>query len=141
MSEAIQVSAAIIFRDDHRFLIARKKTGKPLAGYWEFPGGKIEPNESPEKSICREIKEELNIHISNIQFYFNYHYVAENADILFFFYLCTVEHLSAITLLDHDDTAWVIAEELKQYNIAPADQIAVEMILNKGFGDYCTTNF
>ena len=55
------VGAAIIEKD--RCLVARRGPGMALAGYWEFPGGKVEPGESPEVALVREIREEMGIGI------------------------------------------------------------------------------
>ena len=59
----IDVAAAVILRPDGSFLMARRPPGKLYAGYWEFPGGKIEPGEAPEAAIARELHEELGITI------------------------------------------------------------------------------
>ena len=56
----IDVTAAIIQREG-LILAARRKQGSHMAGYWEFPGGKIEPGETPEECLQRELKEELSI--------------------------------------------------------------------------------
>ena len=55
------VAACALVNRDQRLLIAQRPAGKPLAGLWEFPGGKIEPGESPEQTIVRELQEELAI--------------------------------------------------------------------------------
>ena len=55
------VAVAIITRPDGCFLLARRPEGKPYAGYWEFPGGKVEPNERVADALARELKEELGI--------------------------------------------------------------------------------
>ena len=54
------VTAAIILRDD-RVLLARRSSGQKLAGFWEFPGGKVEAGETPESCLARELEEELGI--------------------------------------------------------------------------------
>jgi 8-oxo-dGTP diphosphatase len=59
----IDVAAAVILRPDGSFLMARRPPGKLYAGYWEFPGGKIESGEAPAAAIARELKEELGIDI------------------------------------------------------------------------------
>lgn len=65
MSDAItDVAVAIILRPDHSFLLARRPEGKPYAGYWEFPGGKVEPGESVRAALDREIHEELGLRIT-----------------------------------------------------------------------------
>ncbi|HET7362297.1 MAG TPA: Nudix family hydrolase [Burkholderiales bacterium] len=57
----IDVAAAVIQRADRRVLLAQRPPGKVYAGYWEFPGGKIEPGEPPERALARELREELGI--------------------------------------------------------------------------------
>jgi 8-oxo-dGTP diphosphatase len=58
---ALEVAAAVIQRADGAFLLARRPAGKAYAGYWEFPGGKIEPGEAAERALARELREELGI--------------------------------------------------------------------------------
>lgn len=58
---AVEVAAAVIQRADGAFLLARRPAGKPYAGYWEFPGGKIEPGEPAPAALARELREELGI--------------------------------------------------------------------------------
>ena len=57
----IEVVAAVIQRDE-KYMIARRGPGKHLAGYWEFPGGKVEHGEAPEESLQREMQEEFSVH-------------------------------------------------------------------------------
>jgi 8-oxo-dGTP diphosphatase len=58
---ALEVAAAVIQRADGAFLLARRPPGKVYAGYWEFPGGKVEPGEPAERALARELREELGI--------------------------------------------------------------------------------
>ena len=58
------VAVAIITKPDGSFLLAQRPAGKPYAGYWEFPGGKVEPNETVHAALLREIKEELGLAIT-----------------------------------------------------------------------------
>ena len=60
MSNIITVVGAVFASDDH-VLAFRRKPGKSAGGKWEFPGGKVEPNESPQDALQRELKEELNV--------------------------------------------------------------------------------
>lgn len=55
------VVAAVVIRADGRALVQRRPAGKPLAGLWEFPGGRVEPGETPEAALARELAEELGI--------------------------------------------------------------------------------
>lgn len=59
----VDVAVAVIVQPDGKFLLARRPPGKPYAGYWEFPGGKVEPGERVEDALKREILEELGVHV------------------------------------------------------------------------------
>jgi 8-oxo-dGTP diphosphatase len=61
MTSIVRVAAAVILRGDGRVLLAQRPEGKPYAGYWEFPGGKLEPGETPRHALDRELHEELGI--------------------------------------------------------------------------------
>ena len=61
MSEVVRVAAAVILRRDGAVLLAQRPPGKAYAGYWEFPGGKLEPGETPAHALARELREELGI--------------------------------------------------------------------------------
>ena len=57
----VEVAAAVLQKEDGRFLLAQRPADKVYAGYWEFPGGKIESGESPAAALARELHEELAI--------------------------------------------------------------------------------
>ena len=59
----VRVAAAVLLRDDGQVLLAQRPEGKPYAGYWEFPGGKLEPGEAPRHALDRELHEELGIDV------------------------------------------------------------------------------
>lgn len=61
--QPIDVAVGVLIRADGRFLLAQRPAGKPMAGYWEFPGGKLEANESVFDALVREFAEELGLHI------------------------------------------------------------------------------
>ncbi|HEY9521234.1 MAG TPA: (deoxy)nucleoside triphosphate pyrophosphohydrolase, partial [Methyloceanibacter sp.] len=60
----VLVAACVLLDGDGRILIAKRPEGRPLAGFWEFPGGKVEFGESPEHALMRELGEELGIEIA-----------------------------------------------------------------------------
>src|ERR1700674_122193 len=62
--DAIDVAAAVILRPDGSFLLAQRPPGKPYPGYWEFPGGKVEPGEPVSSALARELGEELGIEVA-----------------------------------------------------------------------------
>jgi len=61
MSKVIRVAVAILQKSDGQVLLASRPQGKVWAGWWEFPGGKIEENETPEMALARELQEELDV--------------------------------------------------------------------------------
>ena len=63
-TDMLLVSAVALIDRDGRVLMAQRPEGKPMAGLWEFPGGKIEPGETPETALIRELDEELGINIA-----------------------------------------------------------------------------
>ncbi len=123
----IEVVCGIIYKEDKVFL-ARKKTGKALAGFWEFPGGKIEKHESPKEALERELHEELGMIVS-IQSYLgsNQHQYASNT-IKLMAYTCLFID-ATLNLIDHDLYEWVAPSDLINYEIAPADLPLIKLIV------------
>ncbi|WP_053976633.1 8-oxo-dGTP diphosphatase MutT [Mangrovimonas xylaniphaga] len=124
----LKVAAGILI-DQQNIFIARRAPGKDLAGYWEFPGGKIEANETPEAALIREFREEFQVEIKVLSpFRQNEHSYASKT-ILLDSYLA--EHVSGkFQLRDHDQLAWVALPELSNYQMAPADVPIVEKLLH-----------
>ena len=114
------VTAAVIFNGD-RVLITRRPDDKRHPGFWEFPGGKIDPGESPEAALCREIREELGAEIT----------VEEIFEVVFFRYdwgpvLILAYRCQLLTNTIHDigvaEHRWVRPKELADFSILPADR-------------------
>ena len=124
----IDVAAAVIFSDNKVFL-ARRAEGQRLAGFWEFPGGKIEQGESGAEAIAREIKEELGIdvQVGGLIGQCVHHYEAWSIRLIL--YECDWVSGRLVPKV-HDDTAWVSADELPSYSLAPADQYFTEAVRN-----------
>ena len=124
----IEVVAAVIHNNEGKILIAQRNFKKSQGGLWEFPGGKIEPNETKEEAIVREIKEEMDIDIEAKMFIeqkvFNY----PEKDINLIAIECKQLN-SDIKLNEHEDAKWVSKDELKKFNFAPADEFIVQAIL------------
>ncbi len=115
----LRVTAAIIEKGD-KILIARRKEGKLLGGYWEFPGGKIESGESPEACLQRELFEEFAIQSEIKEFIAEsvYQYPMFTIQLLGY----RVIHLHGdFKLTDHDRIEWVTLKEIDNFQLAPAD--------------------
>ncbi|NMF89499.1 Nudix family hydrolase [Aromatoleum petrolei] len=67
MMKRVEVAAGVIFRRDGRFLLGQRAPDTFYAGYWEFPGGKVEPGESPADALIRELDEELGIRVQGVR--------------------------------------------------------------------------
>jgi len=116
------VAAAALIDADNRVLIAQRPAGKSMAGFWEFPGGKIEPGETPEQTLARELDEELGIEVCETclaPLTFASH-AYEKFHLLMPLYLCrNWEH--EVTPKENQEIAWVRAMRLTDYKMPPAD--------------------
>ena len=127
----IHVVAAIIFRitkDNTKQVLATQRGYGEFAGGWEFPGGKIEPNETPENALVREIQEELDAkivvkkHIHTIEYdYPSFHLSMEC-------FACELEENQEITLLEHENAKWLDKSNLYSVNWLPADVDVLNII-------------
>ena len=126
MSTAKSVVAAILF-NDNKVLIAQRAINDPLAGYWEFPGGKIEQGETPEDSLIREMQEEFCIDIEVGEFFGSSLFTYNKGTIRLLAYTCRWAG-GEIRSTVHHDYAWTTIDELDQYVFAPADRPLVEKL-------------
>ena len=114
-----EVTAAIIL-DGNKVLIAQRAAGENLAGKWEFPGGKIEPGETPQECLKREIREELDVDIEVRSFFGESIYDYASGEIRLMAFWC--KWVSGnFSLHVHSRIAWVNRVELDRYDFAPAD--------------------
>lgn len=126
----VKVVCGIVFKDD-RVLICRRKPEKSLGGYWEFPGGKVEPSESYEESLRRELVEELAINVKIEEPFINHIHEYERGVIKLISFICSTDQ-SELVLNDHDKIKWVKISSLLNYQLAPADiPVATALIEQK----------
>ncbi len=115
----IRVVAGIIIRKN-TVLIARRAPHKTMAGKWEFPGGKIESGESPERALEREIGEEFGVVVRAERYIATNLHDYEDFSIELLAYRANYVK-GEFKLSDHDQIAWVNKEQLKNYDLAAAD--------------------
>lgn len=122
----IKVVAAII-KKDKQYFVARRAAHKDHAGKWEFPGGKMESSESPEKALERELFEEFRVRTKT-----GGHLISCNFDYgEFQIELMAYESIyieGEFKLTDHDRIAWVTLEEMDQYDLNKADLPIVDFL-------------
>lgn len=124
--KVIEVAAGLIHHEG-RYLIARRKPGVHLAGFWEFPGGKREPGESLAECLQRELFEELSIRVDiPVPYQIVRHDYPEKTVELHFF-RCAVEQGQA-TPVDCEEIRWVLPEELTHFKFPPADRVIIDAL-------------
>jgi 8-oxo-dGTP diphosphatase len=125
----VLVSAGALIDADGRVLLARRPEGKPLAGLWEFPGGKVHPGETPEAALIRELREELGIDVAEsclAPFAFASHGY-ETFHLLMPLYLCR-RWSGAVVAQEGQALAWVRPQKLGDYPMPPADKPLVALL-------------
>jgi 8-oxo-dGTP diphosphatase len=117
------VAACVLVNKAGALLIAKRPPGRPLAGLWEFPGGKVERGEQAEDTVIRELKEELGIEIARVDLepltFASHAY--PDFYLLMPLYRCARWH-GAVTALEGQELRWVCAEDLADYDMPPADE-------------------
>ena len=128
-NQVIRVAAAILIQAG-RLLITQRGEADPLAGQWEFPGGKIEPGETPRECLERELKEELDLWISVDGFVGSHIHHYDHISIELLGYRATVIS-GSLALNEHADYRWVTLTELQHFELCGADS-ALAGMLRKG---------
>ena len=122
----INVAAAILVKKN-KYFIAKRNKDKHLGGYFEFPGGKQNKNETLEEAVIREIKEELNVDIIVNSKLGEEHYNDEKINVQLHYFFCSIVK-GNIILNEHEDSAWVSKEEFKNYEFAEGDRDIISLL-------------
>ena len=125
----ITVVAAVLVDRDGRILLAQRPAGKKMAGLWEFPGGKVEAQETPEAALVRELKEELGID-TRTSCLAPLTFVSHRYDDFHLFmpvFICR-QWSGAVTPHEGQQIAWVKPQKLRDYPMPPADLPIIPVI-------------
>ena len=123
----IEVAAALIRDSAGRYLITQRRRGSHLAGLWEFPGGKLEPGESPEVALRRELSEELGATFAVGKLVETVRWEYPDRTVVLHFYDCRVES-GPVEPREGQAMAWVGPEDLAAYEFPPADRALIERL-------------
>ncbi|WP_339861444.1 8-oxo-dGTP diphosphatase MutT [Paremcibacter congregatus] len=127
--DVLLVAAVIMIDIDGRILLAQRPEGKSMAGLWEFPGGKVEKGETPERALIRELNEELNIDVTEAclaPFVFASH-TYEDFHLMMPMFLCR-RWDGILTPREGQTLKWVKIQDLGTYPMPPADAPLLAMI-------------
>jgi len=119
----VLVVAVALIDSDGRVLLAQRPAGKSMAGLWEFPGGKVQSGETPEAALIRELKEELDIDVTEACLaplsFASHRY--ERFHLLMPLYVCR-RWTGVVTPREGQALTWVRAQKLDRYEMPPADK-------------------
>ena len=128
--KTVLVAACALIDSDGRVLLAQRPPGKPMEGLWEFPGGKVEADERPEETLIRELKEELNVTVSEpclAPLTFASH-IYPDFHLLMPLYVCR-RWEGTVQPLEGQAVAWVKPNRLREYKMPPADEPLVAHLM------------
>jgi 8-oxo-dGTP diphosphatase len=120
MSAPVDVAVAVLIRRDGTVLLARRPAGKVYAGYWEFPGGKVEPDEPVEQALAREIREELGVAIGRAHPWITRVFVYPHATVRLHFHRVT-SWSGELRALEHEAIAWQRPDATEVAPMLPAN--------------------
>ena len=124
--KVIEVVAAIIHDEEGRIFATQRGYG-PMKDGWEFPGGKMEPGETPEEALKREIWEELETRIEVEQLFKTIDYDYPDFHLTMHCYICKVES-GKLTLKEHEAARWLTKEQLSSIDWLPADRSIISRL-------------
>ena len=122
----INVASAIIIKNN-KYFIAKSNKNKHLGGFYEFPGGKQNINETLEETVIREIKEELDVYVCVGNKLGEEHYKDEKINVHLHYFFCTIIS-GDIVLKEHEDSVWVSKEEFQNYEFAEGDKDIISLL-------------
>jgi 8-oxo-dGTP diphosphatase len=121
----VSVTCAIIYHKD-KILAVKRPKHKHQGGKWEFPGGKIEPDETPADCIVREIMEELSVEIEITRQLTEIRHCYPDKEIVLIPFLCEIKS-GEIILKEHEDAVWIKKDEITNLDWAAADLKVIEV--------------
>lgn len=130
MTVAVLSVVAAVIEQDGRFLVTQRLPGVHLAGMWEFPGGKIDPDEAHDSALRRELREELDVDINVEGLLHHTTHSYPERTVALFFYRCALRGTPRPQL--GQEMRWVPREELPLLGFPPADAELIDRLVKSG---------
>lgn len=124
----MRVVVAFIARPDGALLVTQRPLHKPLGGLWEFPGGKVDQNESAEQALVRELFEELGITPLDYEYLFSHHTARDGQDIELMVFVVRAFEGDPALLEGQLDMRWVLVDELEYLHFPEANCKIISLI-------------
>lgn len=128
---AIDVAVGIIFNEFEQVLITKRSTSGPYPSLWEFPGGKLDKNETAIKALNRELKEELGIDCLNIKYWLKTNYQYPDCHVCLHVFLVREFSGEAKCLESQQDLIWVNKEDLNNYQFPAGNILLIDKLMTK----------
>ena len=126
------VVAGLIVRDDGLVLITQRRADQALPLQWEFPGGKVEPGESPVEALARELREEIGVSVDVGRIWDVLFHAYPAFDLVMLVYACRIVEGNEPSAVEVADVQWVERAKLPEWDILPADRPLVERLIAEG---------
>jgi len=128
------VAGLLVRPGDSRVLITQRRADQALPLQWEFPGGKVEPGESPVAALARELDEEIGVRVEVGRIWDVLFHAYEAFDLVMLVYACRVAETETreARAVEVADLAWVAPGELPRWDILPADRPLVDRLVSEG---------
>ena len=123
--KTVRVVAAVLYREGRIF--ATQRGYGAYKDYWEFPGGKIEPGETPEQAVVREIREELETVVSPKRRLLTVEYDYPEFHLSMDCFLCSIQ-AGNLKLVEHESARWLGADQLDSVDWLPADWTVIDFL-------------
>lgn len=124
----IEVAIAIVLSEKSLVLIAKRPKGRSYGGLWEFPGGKLEAEESPSDAATRELREELGVHIDVVGELEPFDHTIDSGKVLRFHPLICRHLTQEVTLTEHTEFLWAKPSDLSKLNFAAPDYPVIQQL-------------
>jgi 8-oxo-dGTP diphosphatase len=126
------VVAGLIPRADGSVLLTQRREDQPLPLFWEFPGGKVEPGESPEAALARELLEELGVRVEVGRIWDVMHHCYPDYEVVMLVYRCAMLDGQQPRCLEVKDLVWARPDALATLKVLPADEPLVDRLVAEG---------